>query len=174
MCRCHSYHSKQPTTPSPGAAILPATADAAATANTRLRTPAHSPLRALRKPHIIVSGPQRVNSRLLEGPKMTADDVLLTRCARAIREAYPDRLAGIVLYGSAARGDDTPESDIDLLVLIEGEYDLWEEIGRLVDALYDLELESGKLVTALPARAEQYRAGATLLYRNAAAEGVAL
>ena len=105
---------------------------------------------------------------------MNADDLVLKRCAQAIREAYGDRLAGIVLYGSAARGDDGPESDIDLLVLIEGEYDLWEEIGRLVDTLYDLELESGRLIAALPARAELDRTGATLLYRNAAAEGVAL
>ena len=105
---------------------------------------------------------------------MKPDDPLISRCARVIRETYGDRLAGIVLYGSVARGDDDPESDIDLLVLIEGEYDLWKEIGRLVDALYGLELESGKLISALPARAEHYRRGATMLYRNAIEEGIAL
>jgi predicted nucleotidyltransferase len=109
-----------------------------------------------------------------EAQVMAPDDPLLKRCAEAIREAYPGRLAGIVLYGSVARGDDTPESDIDLLVLIEGEYDLWEEIGRLVDATYDLQLESGKLISAKPTRAEDYRRGATMLYRNAIEEGVAL
>ncbi len=105
---------------------------------------------------------------------MAPDDPLLERCARAIREAYPGRLAGIVLFGSTARGDDTPESDIDLLVLIEGDYDLWEEIERLVDSLYSLQLESGRLISAKPTRAEDYRSGATMLYRNAVEEGVAL
>ena len=105
---------------------------------------------------------------------MNADDPLLRRCAWAIREAYGDRLAGIVLFGSAARGEDTPESDIDLLVLIEGEFGLWEEIGRLVDLLYPMQLESDRLISARPARAEDYHRGATMLYRNAIEEGVAL
>ncbi len=105
---------------------------------------------------------------------MAPDDPLLKRCAHTIRATYGDRLAGIVLFGSAARGDDTPESDIDLLVLIEGDYDLWEEIERLVDSLYPLQLESGRLISAKPTRAEDYRRGATMLYRNAVEEGVAL
>lgn len=105
---------------------------------------------------------------------MNADDPLIKHCAQIIRETYGERLAGIVLYGSVARGDDDPESDIDLLVLIEGEYDLWEEIGRLVDALYPLQLESGRLISAKPARAEDYRRGTTMLYRNAVEEGITL
>ena len=105
---------------------------------------------------------------------MSPDDPLLVKCAEAIREAYLDRLAGIVLYGSVARGDDGPESDIDLLVLIEGEFSLWEEIGRLVDLLYPMQLESDRLISARPARAEDYHRGATMLYRNAIEEGVTL
>ncbi len=105
---------------------------------------------------------------------MSPEDPLIKHCAEIIREAYPDRLAGVVLYGSVARGEDGPESDIDLLALIEGEYGLWEEIKRLVDVLYDLQLESGRLISAKPARAEDYRRGATMFYRNVAEEGIAL
>lgn len=105
---------------------------------------------------------------------MAPDDPLLKRCAEAIRKAYPGRLAGIVLYGSVARGDDNPESDVDILVLLEGDYSLWEEIERLVDSLYSLQLESGRLISAKPTRAEDYRKGATMLYRNVIEEGVAL
>ena len=105
---------------------------------------------------------------------MAPDDPLIKRCAEIIREAYGDRLAGIVLYGSVARGEDGPESDIDLLVLLHGEYGLFDEIQRLVDILYDLQLESGRLISALPARAGEYRTGAIQLYRNATKEGVLL
>ncbi|MHC4201564.1 MAG: nucleotidyltransferase domain-containing protein [Planctomycetota bacterium] len=105
---------------------------------------------------------------------MAPDDPLIKRCAEIIRGVYGDRLAGIVLYGSVARGDDGPDSDVDILVLIDGKYGLWDEIERLVDALYDLELESGRLICALPARASEYRGGATQLYRNAIEEGVRL
>ena len=123
---------------------------------------------------MIVNGVRPVNPRPPEAQVMAPDDPLLRRCVQAIRETYGDRLAGIVLYGSVARGDDGPESDIDLLVLIEGEYDLWEEIGRLVDLLYPLQLESERLISATPARAEHYRTGATMLYRNVIEEGIAL
>jgi len=105
---------------------------------------------------------------------MAPDDPLIKRCAQIIREVYGDRLAGIVLYGSVARGEDGPESDIDLLVLLHGEYGLFVEIQRLVDILYDLQLESGRLICAMPARALEYRGGATQLYRNAIEEGVPL
>ncbi len=105
---------------------------------------------------------------------MAPDDPLIRRCAEIIREVYGDRLAGIVLYGSVARGDDGPESDIDILVLIEGEYGLWEEIKRLVDILYDLQLESDRLISAKPARVEDYRRGATQFHRNVVEEGIAV
>ncbi len=105
---------------------------------------------------------------------MAPDDPLIRRCAEIIRKVYGDRLAGIVLYGSVARGDDGPESDIDILVLLHGEYGLFDEIQRLVDILYDLQLESGRLISALPARAGEYRRGAIQLYRNATKEGVLL
>jgi len=41
---------------------------------------------------------------------------LLATCAAAIRQVVPE--AEVILYGSAARGEETPESDIDLLVLV--------------------------------------------------------
>ncbi len=105
---------------------------------------------------------------------MAPDDPLIKRCAEIIREVYGGRLAGIVLYGSVARGEDGPESDIDLLVVIEGEYGLMDEIERLVDALYPLQLESDRLISAKPARVEDYRMGTTMFHRNAAEEGIAL
>ncbi len=105
---------------------------------------------------------------------MDSSDPLIRRCAEAIRKAYGPRLAGIVLYGSVARGDDGPESDVDLLVLLDEEYGVFDEIERLVDILYPLELESCRLICAFPARASEYRRGATQLYRNAIEEGVPL
>ncbi len=62
--------------------------------------------------------------------------------ARRIREHYGRRLTSVVLYGSVARGDFRPESDIDLLVVVEGEPGMGGLIQALREScLRDLEVE---------------------------------
>lgn len=45
---------------------------------------------------------------------------LLTDLRAALEELYGDRLVRLVLYGSQARGDAHDESDVDVLVVLEG------------------------------------------------------
>ncbi len=44
----------------------------------------------------------------------------LGRFRAALRERFGDRLRELVLFGSQARGEATEESDVDLLVIVEG------------------------------------------------------
>lgn len=44
----------------------------------------------------------------------------ITEMVETARRAFGDRLRRIVLYGSYARGDDDPESDVDLLIVADG------------------------------------------------------
>jgi hypothetical protein len=46
-------------------------------------------------------------------------DVLLTSISEDLRDLYGERLRGLILFGSWARGDANPESDIDLLVVLD-------------------------------------------------------
>jgi len=104
---------------------------------------------------------------------MTSDsNKLLSQARERLRASYGDRLRGLVLYGSHARGNPSPESDIDLLVLLRGPVHLWEDIRRVTDALYPLQMEVDAPLAALPVDAEAYEAGALSLYRNAKREGV--
>jgi hypothetical protein len=55
----------------------------------------------------------------------------------AILQRWCDTLIGIILFGSAARGDDTEDSDIDLVLVMDAEvkivralYRLWEDFCR--------------------------------------------
>jgi len=45
---------------------------------------------------------------------------LLARIKSRLHAVYGDRLRGVVLYGSEARGEATPDSDVDILVLLTG------------------------------------------------------
>lgn len=59
--------------------------------------------------------------------------------ARArLADLYGDRLARVVLYGSYARGDARPDSDVDLLVVLEGEVEPYTEIKRTGGLALDL------------------------------------
>lgn len=60
-----------------------------------------------------------------EVPKDVLDDIV----RRIVEVAKPER---IILFGSAARGEMRPNSDIDLLVIKGGDDDL----GRLTERIY--------------------------------------
>ena len=105
---------------------------------------------------------------------MHHDDPTLQKCRAIIQALYGKRLQGVVLYGSCARGTEEPESDIDLLVLLEGPVDGAKEMRRIWAVLYPLQLESERLLSVVPVDVALYNRGEYALYRQAKAEGVAL
>jgi len=96
----------------------------------------------------------------------------LAKCRKALSEHYADRLEAVILYGSAARGTEGPESDLDLLVVLREPVDVMAEVRQLVDLLYPLQLESDRYISAKPAPARDFKAGKIQLYRNVQREGV--
>lgn len=68
-------------------------------------------------------------------PKTTApvpDELreTLRLATTSLREIYGPRLRHLILFGSQARGDATPESDVDVLVVLEGPLSSYEEAKR--------------------------------------------
>ena len=99
---------------------------------------------------------------------------IVERCRSTLASYYGERMVGLVLYGSHARGDDDPESDIDLLVLLSQPFDYFVELRRIAELLYPVQLDSGQLISAKPADVAEYGSGTIQLYRNARADGVAV
>jgi predicted nucleotidyltransferase len=117
-----------------------------------------------------------VNERngILSTLSTPTDTTVLKRIRETLEDLYGERLKGTVLYGSRARGDFSEDSDIDLLVLLEGPVDFGAELRAVVDALYDLQLEISISIEALPVDVESFESRRWPLFQEASEEGVRL
>lgn len=98
---------------------------------------------------------------------------LLSRLKALLTDAFGDRLRGVVLYGSEARGEAQPDSDIDVLVLLEGPTAFWPDLCTAIDATYPLVLElGGRPVDVVTVDAADYEAQEWPLYQEAKREGL--
>lgn len=71
---------------------------------------------------------------------------IVERIRRALAQVAPNAQA--ILYGSEARGDARPDSDIDLLVLVDGNHLSIQEEERIIAPLYDIEIDTGVQINA--------------------------
>jgi len=97
---------------------------------------------------------------------------LLEQCKQRLVDRYGSRFAGLVLYGSEARSESEEGSDIDLLVLLQGPFDFFQELRAVVDTLYPLQLETERHLSAKPAALDEFESDSIQMYRNAKREGV--
>jgi predicted nucleotidyltransferase len=108
-----------------------------------------------------------------ESTGMTKEQVLSEIKAR-LQARHGTRLQGLVLYGSEARGDAGPDSDIDLLVLLTEPVDYGRDLEGNLEALHPLSLQLGRRISAKPVAATEYQSAECPLYRSARLEGIAL
>ena len=72
-------------------------------------------------------------------------DVILNNITSAIHEQDPSAQA--FLFGSRARGDNKPDSDWDILILINNQIVTSDIENKFRDVLYNIELESGQIIS---------------------------
>jgi uncharacterized protein len=100
---------------------------------------------------------------------------LLAEIHAALDLRYGNRLHRVLLFGSLARGDETPDSDIDLLVVLSAPVDHSDETRGVIDVIYPL-LQARDVFRPLHvvvAETRAYEGGTIALYRNVQREGIA-
>lgn len=72
-----------------------------------------------------------------------------------IRRSFPGRVRRVVVFGSKARGESTPDSDLDVLVVV-GEAD-WASKSRIRFLGYELALGKDVVPSILVYSADEFR-----------------
>ncbi len=91
-----------------------------------------------------------------------------------LSEIYGDRLQGVYLYGSYARGDFHAGSDVDILLVLKGTVNPGQEISRLSLRVSDICLDHDVLIAVFPVPEEWLQSRKSPLFENVRREGVRL
>jgi hypothetical protein len=94
--------------------------------------------------------------------------------AEALRALYGTRFRSVVLFGSRARGDAHPDSDIDLLVVLDRVLSAWEELRRMDEVLWRHSYRNGAVISAIPVGEDEFNDPAQPFLIRARAEGRAV
>ncbi|KPF72603.1 hypothetical protein IP69_01515 [Bosea sp. AAP35] len=96
---------------------------------------------------------------LLSPPSLAAVAEALNAYARLVAAAYGDRLVGLYLFGSRARGDHHAGSDADVAVILHRfEGSALDEKMRLVDLGFDALTEAGLMIQPWPFTEDEWSA----------------
>lgn len=102
-------------------------------------------------------------------------NVVIGKIAELMRRLFPE--AKTILYGSQARNTATPDSDIDLLILLPDSYQGYEFVDRrdeIVDHLYDIEIDEGIRISPLVLIKSIWESRKTPFTVNVINEGIVL
>lgn len=100
-------------------------------------------------------------------------EIVLSMIRKQVKEIDPS--AKIILYGSRARGDEKPDSDWDLLILVNTRVDIkTEQVFR--HKLIDVELELGEAFSTFVYNKREWKSKywMTPLYKNISKEGITI
>ncbi len=104
----------------------------------------------------------------------TRSKAALRRIKKALADTYGDRLRGVILFGSTARGDDREGSDIDLFVLFSDSVVLGRDLKSIIRVIYPFQIELMRPIHAIPVNEKLFYAAQYAVFRKARDEGVAL
>ena len=105
---------------------------------------------------------------------MTDKNYILERIKESVKTTAPGAI--LILYGSYARGDNTSDSDIDLLVLLNKDIVTYDDEKRIKYPLYHIEYDTGIIISPLVFSKEKWETKhrITPFYQNVIKEGVVL
>ena len=102
--------------------------------------------------------------------------IILKEITETAKETFSEKLDSVILYGSYARGDYTPESDVDIMILVRGiaPEELWKYKEPIIQKESELGLQYDMLISATIKDIETFSKYLDVLpfYQNVMKEGI--
>ena len=100
---------------------------------------------------------------------------LLRQLKNGLAEIYGSQLNAIYLFGSYARGEaHPPDSDIDVMIVLNGEFNLWEMEKRSSELVASICLENEVVISRIFVSDMEYMHSKMPLLINVRQEGIAV
>ena len=99
---------------------------------------------------------------------------ILAETRRELEIKYAQRFKQMILFGSYARGDQSKDSDIDILLLINKSIGLSAERDIYLPITSRLSLKYDKVISIIPMKVEDFNRKKTPLILNVHKEGIGL
>ncbi len=97
---------------------------------------------------------------------------VLAELRQGLAEIYGDRLKGLYVFGSYARGKAAPDSDLDILIVLDQVESYSLEIKRTSHLMAGLSLDSGICLSRVFVAESEWQTGQTPFLHNVREEAV--
>lgn len=97
---------------------------------------------------------------------------IAAKVRKELEKLYGQRLCEVYLYGSAARDQLTPDSDIDIAIVLDKLNSRYTELKRTSKIGSDLTLETSTLIMFFFADKTDFRNGRFSIHRTIKEEGI--
>ena len=97
---------------------------------------------------------------------------LMKELKEGLVQIYGDKLKAVYLYGSYARGNAQPDSDLDVMIVLRDYRSYGKEIDRTGKLTSNLSLEYGISISRVMTRETQWKISDTPLLRNIRTDGL--
>jgi predicted nucleotidyltransferase len=87
---------------------------------------------------------------------------------------YGQQLYSLILFGSQARGEATPDSDIDIMTVLEDPIDVAKEIHKTSEIKFYFIDKYEELISIIPVSRSEFTSSSISLIRIAKREGIKL